>query len=164
MKILYLLRHANAAPATPPAMSDFDRTLSGVGVRQARLVGRYMQENRLVPDFIHASAAVRTTQTARIIMGGIFGTAIEQVANNFDQELFNAPEEKLLAAIQATGNDRRTLMLVAHNPGVADLAFTLGKVNHYEPGTLSIFRAKCDSWADFSPQTAKLEKVFVPEG
>ena len=164
MKILYLLRHANAAPATPPAMSDFDRTLSGLGVRQARLVGRYMQENRLLPDFVHASEAIRTTQTARIIMSGIFGSATEQVASSFDKEIYNAPEEKLLAAIQATGNDRRSLMLVAHNPGVADLAFTLGKVNHYEPGTLSIFRAKCNSWAEFSVKTAKLEKVFVPEG
>lgn len=163
MKILYLLRHANAAPATPPAMSDFDRTLSGLGVRQSRLVGRFMNENRLAPDFVHASAAVRTTQTARLITTGIFGNKAEQVPSNFDKELYAAPEEKLLAAIQSTNHDYRYLMLVAHNPGVADLAFTLGKVNQYEPGTLSIFTANIDNWVQFSPQTAKLERVFVPE-
>lgn len=164
MKILYLLRHANAAPATPPAMSDFGRTLSGLGVRQARLVGRYMQENRMLPDFVHSSAAIRTTQTAHLILSGIFGNTADKVASNFAQELYAAPDEKLLAAIQATGADYRSLMLVAHNPGVAELAYTLGKVNNYEPGTLSVFSTNCESWTEFSAKTAKLEKIFVPEG
>ena len=164
MKILYLLRHANAAPATPPAMSDYDRSLSGLGVMQARTLGHYMHANRLVPDFVHCSAALRTTQTARMIMTALFGNTAEAVANNFDKELYNAPDDKILAAIHGTSPDHRTLMLVAHNPGVAELAFALGKVNNYEPGTLSIFKADCSSWADFSAKTAKLEKVFVPEG
>jgi phosphohistidine phosphatase len=164
MKILYLLRHATAAPATPPAMSDFDRTLSGLGVLQARTVGRYMQSNRLVPDFVLSSAAIRTTQTAQIVMNGILGNKAAQVASNFDKELYAAPDEKLLAAIQAANQDCRTLMLVAHNPGIAELAFALGKIDHYEPGTLSVFTADCDNWAKFSAKTVKLEKVFVPEG
>ena len=163
MKILYLLRHANAAPATPPAMSDYDRSLSGLGVMQARTLGHYMHANRLVPDFVHCSAALRTTETAQIVMGALFGKTAP-VANNFDKDLYNAPEEKIISAIHSTGPDHRSLMLVAHNPGVAELAFSLGKVAHYEPGTLSIFKADCASWADFSAKTAKLEKVFVPEG
>jgi len=163
MKTLYLLRHATAAAAQPPAMSDFDRTLTGFGVRQAHSVGRYMQINRLVPGFVLCSAAVRTTETAQIAMHHIFGKAAP-CPSNFDKELFNGDEEKLLAAIQGTSPDHRSLMLVAHNQGVGNLAFELGKVNHYEPGTLSVFTAACETWAQFSAQTAKLEKVFVPEG
>jgi phosphohistidine phosphatase SixA len=54
-------------------------------------------------------------------------------------------------------------MVVGHNPGIAELAYMLGQINHYAPGTLSVFKADCQSWAEFSAKTAKLEKVFVPE-
>ena len=162
MKTLYLLRHATAANATPPAMSDYDRSLSGLGVLQARSVGRYMHTNRLVPDFVHCSSAIRTAETAQIVMSGIFGST-PPCASNFDKELYNVAEDKLLAAIQGAPADCRSLMLIAHNQGVADLAHALGKINHYEPGTLSVFSANCESWTEFSAKTAKLEKVFVPE-
>jgi phosphohistidine phosphatase len=158
MKTLYLLRHATAAAATPPQMSDFDRTLSGKGVLEARAVGRYMKANRMLPDFIHCSAALRTAQTARIVMEALFGAAAEAHAH-FDQEFYQAPDEKLLAAIRAADAAKRSLLVVAHNPGVAEMAYALGKVSRYEPATLSIFRADCGSWAEFSPATAKLQKI-----
>jgi phosphohistidine phosphatase len=164
MKTLYLLRHANTAPAMPPAMSDYDRTLTALGVRQARTVGRFMLSNRMQPDFVLSSSAARTTQTAQIVMNILFGKEAPEVANNFDKELYQAPDEKILTEIRKTAPAHRSLMVVAHNPGIAELAFMLGKIAHYEPGTLSIFTANCESWPDFSPRTAKLEKVFVPEG
>ncbi len=65
MKTLYLLRHATAANAAPPQMSDYDRTLSAKGIREAQTVGRYMKSNKMLPDFVLSSSALRTTQTAR---------------------------------------------------------------------------------------------------
>ena len=164
MKTLYLLRHATSASATPPQMSDYDRTLSATGVREARSIGRYMQMNRMLPDFVLSSSAVRTTQTAQIVMDALFGKMAATVANNFDKDLYQAPDEKILSAIQAAAPAQRSLMMVGHNPGIGELAFLLGKIEHYEPGTLSVFSADCESWAEFSPRTVKLEKVFVPEG
>ena len=163
MKTLYLLRHANAAPATPPQMVDYDRTLSAQGVREALSVGRFMLSNRMQPDFVLSSSALRTTQTAQIILGILFGKDAAQVANNFDKELYNAPEAKILSEIQRVDNGQRNLMVVGHNAGIAELAFLLGQVERYEPATLSIFRADCPSWSAFSAKTAKLEKIFLPE-
>jgi phosphohistidine phosphatase len=159
MKTLYLLRHANAANATLPQMSDFDRTLSALGVREARAVGRFMKSNRMQPDFILSSSAIRTAQTAQIVME----TLQAKVANNFDKELYQAPDEKILSEIQKTDRAQRSLLVVGHNPGIAELAYVLGKIPHYAPATLSIFTADCD-WSEFSPGKVKLEKVFVPEG
>lgn len=164
MKTLYLLRHANAAQATPPQMSDYDRTLSAQGVRDARSVGRFMQSNRMQPDFVLSSAAIRTAETAQIIMNVLFGKIDAANVSHFDKDLYQAPDEKLLSEIRKTDPSRRSLMLVAHNPGVAELAYMLGKVNRYEPGTLSVFRAQCRDWNEFSAETVRLEKIFVPEG
>ncbi len=96
-------------------------------------------------------------------MNTVFGDD-PKVANNFDKELYQAPNEKLLSEIQKADPAQNSLLVVAHNPGIAELAYALGKVSRYDPGTLSVFKADCDSWAEFSPDTAKLEKVFVPEG
>ena len=161
MKTLYLLRHATAANATPPQMSDYDRTLSARGVREARAVGHFMHANRMRPDFFLSSAALRTSQTAQIVLNVLFGKT--EAAGHFDKELYHAPEEKLLSGIRGASAAHSSLMLVAHNPAVAELAFLLGRVSHYEPGTLSVFRADCRSWGDFSAETVRLEKVFVPE-
>ncbi len=163
MKTLYLMRHADAARATPPTMSDFDRSLSGRGVIEARVVGRFMRANRMQPDYIHSSAAARTTETAQIVIAALAGP--DGIAHTPDKELYNAPDEKILAAIQAADPAHGSLMIVAHNPGVSELLSALGQIDHYcEPGTLGVFRLNSDKWADLSPQTARLEKIFVPEG
>ncbi len=163
MKTLYLMRHAAAANATPPAMSDFDRTLSGKGVIEARIVGRFMKSNRMQPHFIHCSAAVRTTETAEIVAHEIFGK--KTPAHNPDKNLYNAPDDKLLAAIHAADPALNSLMIVAHNPGISELLCLLGNIKHYcEPATLGVFRLNSDRWAELGPKTAKLEKIFVPEG
>lgn len=160
MKTLYLLRHANAAAATLPQMSDYDRTLSALGVREARAVGRFMKSNRMHPDFILSSSAIRTTQTAQIVIE----TLQTKIANTSDKELYQASDEKILSEIQKTDPAQRSILVVSHNPGIAELAYALGRIPHYAPATLSVFTADCDIWAEFLPGKVKLQKVFVPEG
>jgi phosphohistidine phosphatase len=161
MKTLYLLRHAHTGPATPPQMSDYDRKLSPQGVKDAGTVGQFMQSHGMKPDHVMHSSAVRTSQTAQLILDVLFGPGGGNP--NALQDLYQASDEKLLAAIRRTDDAHGKLMLVAHNPGVADLAHTLGEVKFCDPGTLSVFVAQCDKWDDFSPAIVKLERVFVPE-
>lgn len=157
MKTLYLLRHAQAAPATPPQMSDFERTLTPQGLHDAETVGKFMQDNGFKPDIVLCSAAKRTTQTAQNILTVLFG---KQDGAQLLRELYNAPESELLETVRKADPAHDHLMLVAHNPGVADLAFSLGRIARYEPGTLSIFTAP--SWSFFAPGAVKLQKVFAP--
>lgn len=162
MKTLYLLRHAHAAPATPPLMSDYDRELTPQGVKDATVVGQFMHIHDMKPDCVLHSSALRTTQTTQIILGALFGPS--GMSRSALDDLYNAPDDRLLAAIRETPPGRERLMLVAHNPGVANLAHALGDVRAYEPCTLSIFTAVGDTWADFGIDGVTLERVFVPSG
>lgn len=163
MKTLYLLRHAHTSPAAPPLMGDHERILSPQGTEDALAIGQFMQAQDMYPDFILSSSSVRTIQTARLIFGILFRKAGVKVASHFDRNLYQAPPEKILGEVQKIDNTIDRLMMVGHNPGIAELAFTLGKIESYAPGTLSVYSADCQSWAEFSPETAKLEKVFIPE-
>lgn len=168
MKTLYLLRHAHTTPASPPQMSDHERILSPKGTEDALAVGAFMETHAMYPDFVLSSSAVRTIQTSRLIFGTLFRKTGVKVESHFDRKLYLASAENLLAEIQTVDDTIQHLMMVAHNPGVTDLATMLNsgtphpQLEKYIPGTLSVFRGNCNRWAEFSPESAKLDRVFVP--
>jgi phosphohistidine phosphatase len=163
MKTLYLLRHAHTFAAAPPLMGDHERILSPQGAEEALQVGKFMQAHEFYPDFVLSSSSVRTIQTARLIFGVLFSQVGIKVASHFDRRLFHASAETMLSEIRQIDRSIQHLLVVGHNPGIAELALQLGDIDHYAPATLAVFKADCREWSDFSPDTAKLEQVFVPE-
>lgn len=164
MKTLYLLRHAHTFAAAPPLMGDYERILSPQGTEEALALGKFMQAHDIYPEFTLSSSSVRTIQTARLIFGTLFTKAGFSVSSNFDRRLYQAPAEQILAEIKKIDSSIKKLLVVAHNPGIGDLAMTLthGEITHYEPGTLTILKVDCPSWASFSAEAVKLEQVVVP--
>jgi len=164
MKTLYLLRHAHTFGATPPLMRDYERILSPQGTEEALAVGKFMQERDMYPDFVLGSSAVRTIQTARLVFGALFSKAGIKISSHFDRRIYQASDERILSEIQKMDASIERLLVVGHNPGVADLAALLmgGETQDYDPGTLTIFKADCRSWADFLPEAVRLEQVFIP--
>lgn len=169
MKTLYLLRHAQTMPAAPPSLGDHERVLSPQGTEEALAVGDFMQAYGMHPDFVLSSSSVRTIQTARLIFGVLFRKAGLKVASHFDRKFYQAPAAKILSEVQRADNSIGQLMVVGHNPGIADLAVTLGKtearqkLTNYAPATLTVFKADCADWSGFLPASARLERIFVPE-
>ncbi|MBI3440853.1 MAG: histidine phosphatase family protein [Proteobacteria bacterium] len=162
MKTLYLLRHAHSLPAAPRLMGDYERILSPQGIEESRLIGRFMQERGICPEFVLSSSSVRTIQTAQFIFGTLFSKVGLKVSSHFDRHLYQASAQTLLSEIKKTDSTINHLLVVAHNPGVADLAMTLGDVQDYAPATLTIFKAECQNWSEFSPDDVQLEQVFSP--
>ncbi len=164
MKTLYLLRHADTVPADPTRVSDHERALSPQGNADALAVGRYMRMYALYPDLVLNSSAVRTTQTAQLVLKELANGNVSKIPARSDSELYQASPAKIISEIHAVAPSVQRLLVVGHNPGIADLAFTLGKIRHYTPGTLAVFTAECPDWTGFSAGLAQLEKVFVPKG
>lgn len=162
MKTLYLLRHAHTFAAAPPLLGDHERILTPQGTKEALAVGRFMQGNEFFPDFVLSSSSVRTIQTARLIFGTLFTQVGAKIASHFDRKLYQASAEALLGEIQGMDDSIGKLLVVAHNPGIAELAGSLGHIDSYAPATLTVFKSGCKSWAEFSPDTAKLDQVFLP--
>jgi phosphohistidine phosphatase len=162
MKTLYLLRHAHTVAAAPPLMGDYERILSPQGSEEAMAIGRYMLKNGIFPDFVLSSSAVRTLQTARLIFSVLFNTANIKVASSFERSLYQASAAKILSEIHDIAPTVEKLLVVAHNPGVAQLAEFLGsrEFGNYQPATLSVFTCDCSSWEDLSPDTAEFKEIL----
>jgi len=69
------LRHAEAED---PRGSDFERQLTAKGLDQAAKVGKFCQDNGIVPDLVIASPVVRTRDTARIVVESLDCDLVEE--------------------------------------------------------------------------------------
>jgi phosphohistidine phosphatase len=158
MKKLYLLRHANS----PVGGDDHARILSAQGRVQAAAVAEYLRERGIVFDQIICSSALRTAETAQIATGHM------GVIPRFSEELYLAGAEKLFAEIQQTAAAAQQVLVVGHNPSIADLAMVLGRVESlsrlkaYSPATLAVFACDVARWDDLSLENVTLEDVFIP--
>jgi phosphohistidine phosphatase len=115
---LLLLRHAKAVPHSD---DDFERGLTDRGLRDAARIGRFMAAHGLTPDRALASDARRAAQT----LAAVLRELPEPPRPALDRALYLASPAAILAVIRATPPQFRTLLIVGHNPGIAQVAWEL---------------------------------------
>lgn len=113
---LLLLRHAKSS-WREPVVSDFERPLSGRGVRDGTVFGRQLATELPVPDLVLCSTARRTRDTLAFLVPDLVDPRIVE----FDDALYQAGAMHLLHRIHDVPSTVRTLLVVAHNPGLTDL-------------------------------------------
>ena len=121
MKRLLLLRHAKAEPATEPLV-DIDRRLADRGERDARRIGERLRQQRLQPQLILASPAARALRTAQLVAHAI---DYPSDAIALDRRLYLAEPAAIIEIISAQNDAVETLLVVGHNPGLAELVHRL---------------------------------------
>jgi phosphohistidine phosphatase len=164
MKRIFLLRHAQAESSHTG--SDKDRALTPQGQADATALGHAMKRKNLVPNLILCSAAKRTQQTCEFLKQSAEFTP----KNLIMPELYDARRGDLFAAIQGTGDEIETLMLIGHNPAIYELAVMLasggpepliGDLSEgYAPATLSVFEVPASPWAEIDPKDCKITNLL----
>jgi phosphohistidine phosphatase len=116
---LILLRHGKAE-ADAPSGQDFDRALTDRGRRDVVLVARALAQAGVTPDLVLVSPAARTLQTWEAAAPFFPEAKVEPALALYDIH----PDEILLLA-KNDGEEARTVMVVGHNPGLAQLTLVL---------------------------------------
>ena len=114
---LMLLRHAKTEKAEG-GMSDHARRLNARGKSDAPVIGAYMARHALVPDLVVVSTADRARQTWERVATAL--SAPPRVV--YEDRLYNAGAEGIIALVKKTASTVRTLLMVGHNPGLHDAA------------------------------------------
>lgn len=115
MKKLYLLRHAKSSWSNP-ALMDYDRPLNSRGIRQAKAMGKFFQENAFAIDAIFCSGAQRTRETLDLLLESYdYRGKIEYM-----DEIYAASVSTLKDLILQV--DLNSLLLIGHNPEIEALA------------------------------------------
>lgn len=122
MHQLFLLRHARAEPAGTK-ISDHDRPLTPEGRLDAGKIAKAMRTAGLAPDVVLVSTATRTQQTLEMLEQH----ALWDEWPNIDAlpQLYMATPPQILNTLRDLPETVRSVLVVAHNPGLHMLALQL---------------------------------------
>jgi phosphohistidine phosphatase len=115
MRRLDLLRHAKSS-WDDPGLADRDRPLAPRGERAATAMASHLAGDGVRYDLVLCSSARRTRQTLER-MAPVLGDS----EVSFEDELYAASADELLARLQRLPDPTDAVLLVAHNPGLQDL-------------------------------------------
>jgi phosphohistidine phosphatase len=154
MKTIYIVRHAKSSWATE-GLEDFERPLNERGKIDAPSMGFKLAKKRILLDLILASAAFRTISTARLIAREI-GYDQNKIQVKFD--LYASSLNKIISIISENSNSVNNLMLIAHNPGVTQLAaFLCDNFNEEFPTCgIACLELNIDKWKNIQENCGKL--------
>lgn len=148
---LVLMRHAHAQNHGPDG--DHSRPLSEHGRAQAHETANFLRSYNIAPDYAIVSDAVRTTETFLDLQ---FESKVE-----FSKRAYNATANTLAQLITEVADDISSIVLVAHNPGVTDLAYMSGYEHNMSTGTAVIIDWD-GSPADFVSADKRVVANFSP--
>jgi phosphohistidine phosphatase len=165
MRTLQLLRHAKSS--WEGGGDDHDRALAPRGVRAATLIGAHLAQQRALPDLVLCSTARRAVET--------WERAAAQIPEPprvlFDEALYLASPERILARVRRVEDRVKRLLVVGHNPGFQELAVELAggpasegaaRIGKFATGALASFSVRRVGWADLDPRAATLTDFVRP--
>jgi len=159
MRILYLLRHAKSSWADA-TLRDFDRPLKKRGREAAERVGLRMASENLSNPLIICSPAVRTRETAEIVLT----SANLHVEPRFDERIYEASLRELVQIVTEIADDRDVVIMIGHNPGFEELlSFLTGEYRRMPTCALAKVGIGDVSWKDVRAGEGSLEWFIAPK-
>lgn len=128
----------------------------------------YLAEEALFPDLVLVSPARRTQETWDFVR-----ERLGQVPMQTEPRIYEAPAERLLEVVHDTGPQVRTLLMIGHNPGFADLARLL--VGHgdryafarlsqkYPTAGLAVIDFAVETWDAVAARGGRLDRFVTPK-
>ena len=159
MLTLYLLRHAKSSWADE-SMRDFDRPLANRGREACAVIGEFIEEKGIEFDLVLVSTAVRTRETIALVKD----RAKFQAEVRYDERIYEATTSQLLEVISQVENDRKSVLLVGHNPGIEDLlALLTGEHHQVSTATFAKIELNVSAWSANLANAGTLDWIVRPK-
>lgn len=161
---LVVMRHAKAEAT---GISDHARELTGRGGRDAAEAGRWARATGALPDHAFVSSAARTRATWTAFCEG----ADLELEPELEPGLYSAGVDSALELLRTAPADARTVILVGHNPTMAQLVHLLDDGGSdpatferlsagYPTSALTVLGVP-DQWADLDLASARIVDFHV---
>lgn len=171
MRTVYLLRHAKSDWADAE-LSDHERPLNARGREAAPQMAAYMRAHRYRPDLVLSSTATRTRETLTLVAG-----VLGDLKTTFDERLYLAEPHTLFDRLRSVTDDVQAVMLVGHNPGIAQFALQLSAApadegeeklhrrmrDKFSTCALAVIRTAVKTWREVKPGAGKLKDFMRPK-
>ena len=164
VQTLSLLRHAKSSWADP-TLPDRERPLAPRGRRDAKRIAKHLRRLGFEPELVLCSSAARTRETLELVRPSLAGSAV-----SLEEGLYAASRDELLTRLRLVPDDVSSVMLIGHNPGLQELALTLGSAgdelerlrSKFPTGALAMLTV-ATTWRRLAPAEAALAAYVVPK-
>ncbi|WP_372839138.1 histidine phosphatase family protein [Phaeovulum sp.] len=162
---LILTRHAKSAWDNP-AIADHERPLNARGRLAARELGDWLASRGYEPEEVLCSSSLRTRETWEHVAAAVL--EVRPVVR-IEAELYQAAPENLLAVLKTA--TAASVMVLAHNPGIADFARQLcarppltPAFARYPTTATTVIDFQINDWADLRLGEGSMLDFFLPAG
>jgi len=153
------LRHAKSS-WKDKELADFERPLNSRGRKAAETMGAFLKQEKVSPDLILSSCAVRARETIDILLR----SARAKADLRFDERIYEAPASRLLEVITEIDKGAQSVLIVGHNPGLEELvALLTGKVETMPTAALAKITFRTSNWANAGERPGDLEWLVRPK-
>ena len=158
MKTLLLMRHGKSS-WKDSSLPDYDRPLKKRGKKDSAKMGSLLKEENIVPTLILCSSAKRARQTAEILMEESHFSGKIKYLDSFYMSEPEAYIEKL-----KTLSDIRSVMIIAHNPGLETfLQMLVDEIDSLPTAAIAQLELPVKDWKELSDDThANLVNLWKP--
>ena len=161
-KRLLVVRHAKSS-WDDPAIPDHDRPLAPRGRKAIHRLRDHLEGLVPPPALVLCSSSVRTRET----LDGIRPVLDRDTSIEVEASLYGADAEDLLDRLRCIDDRVGCVLLIGHNPGVADLtALLVNPAAADYPGRFPTAAAAAmsfsGSWAELGPALATLDSFWTP--
>ena len=144
MKTLLVMRHAKSS-WDDERLADHDRPLNRRGIKAAKRMGRLLRDEKLLPDLIMSSSALRAKTTAELLAH----------ASNHEgpirerRELYLAEPAGYIEVLRELGASAERVLVIGHNPGLEELIEALtGDELRMPTAAIAVVSLPISSFAD----------------
>ncbi|MCE2414622.1 histidine phosphatase family protein [Candidatus Poribacteria bacterium] len=160
MKTLLILRHAKSS-WNYPELSDYDRPLNVRGKRDAPRMGKFLREQKLIPDRVLTSSAKRARKTANKVAKACGYTGKVKKLDAF----YDAVVGVYFETLQALPDKYECVMVVGHNPTMEQLVgYLTGQIRRMPTAALAHIELPIQQWETLNLDTAgTLVNLWTPK-
>jgi len=168
MRRLILMRHAKTERDAPSG-KDQDRRLDERGREDGVEISQWLSLHGYRPELALVSTAKRTQETWELVHATIPSTRPKHMP-----ELYGASPSELLNAIRnVAASDPQVLLVIAHNPGLHELALALitggdpegrrALATNLPTAGVVLIDFATDDWSEVSFRKGRLERFASPK-
>ncbi len=164
LRHIVVIRHAKSS-WDDPSLADHDRPLSKRGRNALPRLLEHIEGLELRPDLVMCSTSRRTRET----LDGIRPALGRKARVESDSALYGASAEQLVTELRRLDDQVTTVVLIGHNPGLADLVDLLAVASATDGAAIDTFPTAAvavlsvaGSWSALQPACALLESFWAP--
>ena len=160
MKTLIVMRHGKSTWKDKD-MEDHERPLKKRGVKNSARMGELLKDEKLVPERILSSTAVRARQTVEAVTSKMNFKGEVQYLDKF----YLGEMETILAELCELPDEVNKAMVIGHNPGLESLVQILGrKVEALTTSSVAYIKLPIKHWKELSDKTeGDLKELWHPK-